>query len=151
VNWPALRQLVRGDAGRFAVIWAGHLLLLIGFFWWTGTSDSTGSRLLWSAAAGGGLLVIGVALEGWVFRDAQRAALRRRTFWLSVLFVAASLATGRLIVNWVPNVAGLGWQLLSFTLRFGLAWTLVSAAWWNLARQAALPPADDSGLSVIPH
>lgn len=137
------------EAVRFAAIWFGHLALIVAFFQWTGTLDDRPSRLLSSLAIFLGMLAVTVVFEGYVFRNARRAALRSRGFWLAALFVVSSVVVARLIVNWVPNVSGIGWQLLSFVLRFGLAWTLVSAAWWNLARQAALPPTENSPASVI--
>jgi hypothetical protein len=130
--------------------WAvpGHLVLLGVFFWWTGIPDATRSQVLLSAAAAIAWLAAFVILQRKIFEGAKWEAVRQPKLWAAIVLFAASLIAANLIANWLPNVAGLGWQLASMALRFGLAWLLINAAWCAIAWQAGLPPSEDDGLTV---
>lgn len=130
---------------KFAVSFLGHLVFWGVFFWWTGIGDDSKGGVALSVAVA---IVWGLALlafELWLFRGARWvAAFQQPRFWAAVVLVVASAAIARvLMVTWIPNVPGLAWQLVSFVLRFGLAWILLNAAWIHLARQAGAPPLED--------
>jgi len=130
---------------KFAAAFLGHLLFLAIFFWWTGMSDDSKGSVALGIAVGVIWLIAILLFEIWLFRGARwGAAFQRPRFWAAVALVAASVVMAKaLTVTWIPNVPGLSWQLTSFVLRFGLAWTLLNAAWVHLARQAGAPPAED--------
>lgn len=124
--------------------WIGHLILLFGFFWWTGLSDASKTSVGISIVSA----VIWIAAFFWlqkqIFAGARWSeSLFRPRFWGAVILFIASLAVAKLLVGWIPNVSGLGSQLFSFTLRFGLAWTLINATWVGIAWQTTLPPTVD--------
>lgn len=128
--------------------WFGHLILLGVFFWWTGISDSTKLNVTFSLV----VAILWVAAFLWlqtkIFAGAQWGkALLRLRFWGSVILLIAALAVAKLLIGWIPEISGTGWQLFSFVLRFGLAWTLVNATWAGVAWQATLPPVVNSGSS----
>lgn len=130
--------------------WIGHLILLGVFFWWTGFSDASKLSVAMSIVVA--LVWIGVFfwLQKRIFAGALWSeALFRPRFWGAVILFVASLAVAKLLVGWIPNVSGLGSQLFSFTLRFGLAWTLINATWVGIAWQTTLPPVGN-GLSPKP-
>lgn len=130
---------------KFAAAFLGHLLFLAIFFWWTGMSDDSKGSVALGIAVGVIWLIAILLFEIWLFRGARwGAAFQRPRFWAAVALVAASVVMAKaLTVTWIPNVPGLSWQLTSFVLRFGLAWTLLNAAWVHLAGQAGAPPAED--------
>ena len=130
---------------KFAAAFLGHLLFLGVFFWWTGISDDSKGSVALGIAVGVIWFIAILLFEIWLFRGARWAtAFQRPRFWAAVALVVASVVMARaLTVTWIPNVPGLAWQLTSFVLRFGLAWTLLNAAWIHLARQAGAPPAED--------
>ena len=127
-------------------LWAagGHAVLGAAFFWWTSLGLATPREVARSAAVALVWLFGLVAVEAQVFQGARwRSALRRSRFWWAALLVLGSLAAARAMVTWIPNVPGVGWQLTSAGLRFGLAWLLVHAAWAGLGWQATDPPVED--------
>lgn len=132
------------------MLWAvpGHLALLGVFFWWTGIPDATRGQVWLSALVALAWFAAFAFLQREIFHGATWAAAGRPKFWAAVVLFAASCVAAKLIANWLPNVAGLGWQLTSMILRFGLAWLLVNAAWCAIAWQAGLPPAEDGRLPV---
>ena len=132
------------------MLWAvpGHAVLLGVFFWWTGIPDATRSQVLLSSAVAVAWLVAFAFVQRKIFRDSKWAALGKPKFYAAVALLAASLVAANLIANWLPNVTGLGWQLASVVLRFGLAWLLINAAWCAIAWQASLPPSEDGRLSM---
>ncbi len=132
------------------MLWAvtGHTLLLGVFFWWTGISDETKSQVALGAVVAVIWLAAFALLQTRIFREANIAALSNPKFWAAVALFAGTLVAAGLIVHWIPNVPGLGWQLTSAGLRFSLAWLLLNAAWCGLAWQASLPPAQNSALAM---
>lgn len=124
--------------------WFGHLVLLAVFFWWTGISDATRLNVALSFVIAVLWLVAFFWVQKKIFVGAQWGkALLRPRFWGSVILFIASLAVAKLMIGWIPEIHGTGWQLFSFILRFGLAWTLVNATWTGIAWQTTLPPSVD--------
>lgn len=132
------------------MLWAvpGHLLLLGVFFRWTGIADATRSQVLLSAIVAIAWLAAFAFLQWKIFAGAKRGALTRPKFWAAIALFVSSLVAANLITNWIPNVTGLGWQFLSMTLRFTLAWLLINTAWCSIAWQASLPPAEQDRLAM---
>ena len=130
---------------KFAAAFLGHLLFLAIFFWWTGISDDSKGSVALGIAVGVIWFIAILLFEIWLFRGARwGSAFQRPRFWAAVALVGASVVMAKaLTATWIPNVPGLAWQLTSLVLRFGLAWTLLNAAWVHLARQAGAPPAED--------
>jgi hypothetical protein len=132
------------------MLWAvpGHLVLLSVFFWWTGFSDASRSQVLLSVAVAILWFAAFAFLQWKIFAGAKWEAVARPKFWAAIALFAASLVAANLIVHWIPNITGLGWQLASIVLRFSLAWLLVNTAWCSIAWQASLPPPEQSTLAV---
>lgn len=132
------------------MLWAvpGHLVLFGVFFWWTGIPDATRGQVLLSAIAAIAWLAGFAFLQHKIFANAKSEAFSRPKFWAAIALFASSLVAANLIASWIPTVTGLGWQLASMILRFGLAWLLINTAWCAIAWQASLPPTEDDVLAV---
>jgi hypothetical protein len=127
-------------------LWAalGHAFLLGLFFWWTGLGDDSQGKVILSALAALVWILAFAWLQSRVFQGARwPSAFAAPRFWAALAFFAAAATVARLLVLWIPNVPGVGWQLFSLTMRFGLAWALVNAAWVGVAWQATLPEPED--------
>jgi hypothetical protein len=129
---------------RYGAALVGHAALLGVFFWWLGIPDAKPSQVAMSAGTALAWVAAVLLLERFLFRGAKWSkALSSPRFWAAVALFAASLVVARLLIFWIPAMPGLGWQLFSVTLRFGLAWALINAAWLGIAWQAAPPPSQD--------
>jgi hypothetical protein len=131
-------------AQRFLLSSAGHFVLLLIFFWWAGLSDANKATVALSIAVAILWLAAFLVLQRRIFAGARWAeAIRSPRFWGAIVLFIATIVIARMLVYWIPNVPGLAWQLISAFLRFGLAWTLLNAAWCGIAWQATLPPAEN--------
>ncbi len=134
---------------RFLLAGAGNLALLAVFFWWTGLSDASTPVVALSIVVAVVWIAAFLLLQRRIFAGADfNRAVARPRFWLAIVLFAACLSVAWLLVMWIPNLPGLGWQLWSAGLRLALAWALINAGWCAIAWQAALPPSEDGAAAV---
>lgn|GEM_PF-3957298 len=126
---------------RFLAAMAGHGALLAAFYWWLGLGDDARWKLGLSAFAAIAWTVALIAFERRLFRGRAFDAK-----WAGVFL--ASCVAAWLLTHWIPGVTGTGPQLLSFFLRFGLAWALLNFVWVRIGRKAVAPEAHHGLASV---
>ena len=104
------------------------------WYWWLGIAETTSGRTLLSLA---GLVALLAGVWMLVRRGRSRLADAAETGSMGVTFtalllLAMSLAAAYYLIWWVPEFKGMGSQMASVALRFGLAFGLVATFWANL-------------------